>query len=382
MLSIANARVTFVSVECFFEHLAAPPSDGDYTLWDEASYIFEFNQLRGGQPIGNYDFAWYPSQKSAFWCHYLGSKALDGVPAKAAWEAMVPFRLMASPVTVAPTDLGERVIVDAYGYSYGIGVAVTIHTQQRASASLDDWQARLRDLRFQPVHRIDSNDGRGVRSVILEDMLGELLEGYRRAYYEQARTPIRSYEPISIVNLVQASGGNPAKVVDESLQRRLHAVTAWPADWENAILPPLGSYPAFLPIRTRNQVAGDALYAAARGRTIWRPALFAPQDPADGPRKRHTLSCLGHNLVASSVQAEYLRLFALGYASSAIALKRVDRPIARKAGSLLASLHNGTGTYRSSSVRAALEDASSLKEVNALIKLAGEPEIVPSAPSD
>ncbi|KQT33681.1 hypothetical protein ASG29_06625 [Sphingomonas sp. Leaf412] len=361
MTTITDARITFIAGDCFDGHLDRHYGH-DVPFTDEWMYGYVYNLVRGSSAPLRYAMPWRDSQKSGFWRHYLGDSP-GNVPAERAWRAFVPLRLMGDPEPIG-TDLGERVVIDAFGYRFGLVVAITVHVAKRAALTLDQWVERLRTL------RLGSSFVNAGTTATLPDVVTHLLDHYRACHFPGVASGTRSAEPISINTVMQAAGGDPAGPVPEPLQRQLHAVTAWPQDWQNAILPPLGQPPAFLPMRSLNGVAGDALYAATRGRTIWRPGLFARHRPQDGPQRRHTLSCLAHNLVAGAVQTEMLRLLAMRYANVDGMKRMLDTATARGVGRKLDQLRQGAGTYRSSSVKLHVEDPSSRSEVNQLLQLA------------
>lgn len=368
MLSIRDAKISFVAGASFADQMW---SEGrpEAVLWSKGLYVAEYNQLRGGQGTRGFDLAWYEGQKSSFWRFYLGGQALGTVSASSAWDAFVPLRLFIGSISVT-TDLQERVVMDVYGYELGVVVTVTVQPFKRASADLDLWVQRLRELRSDPVFRLAAREG--PIDYTIDALLGNLVEVFRLAFYGGGGASVGSYEPVTIANILQADGGAPGTAVDVDIQRRLHAVTAWPDDWAQVILPPLGDPSAFLPMRSSNKLPGDALYAARRGVAVWRPGLFAPQGGGAGRKRRHTLSCLGHNLVAGAAQAEYLRLVALAYGGQPKMRDRLDQGRIRALGSVIDGLLRGTGTtYRSAYLKRILEDGNSKDQVNALISLAG-----------
>lgn len=364
MVTINDARITFVFGECFTSQLADrnPPFPAPWEKWD---YVEVYDQIRGGN-VYNYGLPWRESQKSAFWRHYLGDSP-GSVSSLDAWGKFVPLRLVFDTRDIA-TDSGERVQIDAFGFRFGVVVALTVHVAKSASMPMESWIDRLRTLRNDAVFR----EGTEVRT--LGDVLATMLDRARASYYHGSAAGTRSAEPFSINIVLQAEGGSPAIPISQDLQRQLHAVTAWPANWQDALLPAAGP-PAFLPIRGTNQVAGDVHYAASRGRTVWRPGLFARHTPQDGPQRRHTLSCLAHNLVAGAVLSEFLRLFAIRLAAAPAIRKQIDVATVRELGAVVDRLHRGVNTFRSSSIQQQLEDSSSKEAVNALLSEAGAPRI-------
>ncbi|VVT29784.1 conserved hypothetical protein [Sphingomonas aurantiaca] len=365
MTRITDARITFIAGDCFTDHLEEGYAD-DIAFTDGWAYDDHYNQVRGaGHP--DYEMAWRDSQKSSFWRHYLGDSP-GNVPAETAWKQFVPLRLIEDH-GVVETDRGERVLVDAFGYQFGMVVAITVHVAKHSDFTIDSWVDRLRELRLGRAFQIDG------RPATLTETLSRLLDDIRQEAFPHVASGTRSAEPISVNMVLQAADGEPAQAVDTVLQRQLHAVTAWPADWRNAVLPPIGQEPAFLAMRGRNQVPGDALYAAPNGRTAWRPGLFRRHRPQDGPQRRHTLSCLGHNLVAGAVQTEMLRLLAVRVANVPATRRHLDMGILRRVGWKLDQLRRGKGTYRSSSVKLHVEEASSRAEVNDLLAAADAPLI-------
>ena len=371
MVTINDSKISFVLGSCFADHLWSTVAQP--FVWRKPNYVMEHNQLRGGGGYSDVDFAWYPSQKSAFWRYYLGGQALDEVRGPDAWEAMVPFRFDV-PRPGLETDRAERIIVDTYAYELGVVIVLTVQPFKRATASLDDWVERLRALRSDPVFLIDEKDG--PRSATVTEVLNLIAKNARGGIYGGGGASVSSAEPITIANILQADGGRPGAAPDATLQRYLHAVTAWPTDWHNVLLPALNASPPFLPQRESNRLPNDVLYSIGRSLAIWRPGLFARPLAGAGKRKRHTLSCFGHNLCAAAAQTEYLRLVSMAYAAQSKLRDRLDSGRVRAVGTLMDALIRGAGTtYRSESVRQILSDKASLEQVNQLLVLAGAKSI-------
>ncbi len=368
MVTVNDSKISFVWGSCFADHLWGDNQSAPM-LWRKPPYVLEFNQQRAGSGSGALDFAWYRGQKSAFWRHYLGGQALGEVRGSDAWEALVPFRLL-TYIPDVETDQGERIVIDTYGYELGVVVVLTVNAFKRASATLDQWVDRLSALRRDPVYLLDA--GAGARTADIVQVMDAIAKSLRDQAYGGGGASVSSNDPISIANIVQATGGIPGVPVDAILQRYLHAVTAWPGNWKTAVLPTLGASPPFLPQRATNQLPNDALYAVGRSLAVWRPGLFAPPAPGAGKRRRHTLSCFGHNLSAAAAQAEYLRLIAVAYAAQSKLRDRLDSGRVRAVGARIDALLRGAGTtYRSDSVKQILTDKNSKEQVNALLALAG-----------
>jgi len=373
MVTIKDSKISFILGSCFADHLWGDASNP--FAWSKPHYVLQYNQLRGDGPkvFADVDFPWYPGQKSAFWRYYLGGQALGEVRGPDAWDAMVPFRIL----DIAPsleTDKAERIIIDTYAYELGVVSVLTVQPFKRAKATMEDWVARLRDLRNDPVYLLD--DGTGAKNMTITEVMATLAKLARSENYGTGGASISSTTPITIANILQADGGQPGASVDVGLQRYLHAVTAWPNDWKNVLLPALTASPPFLPQRANNQLPNDVLYSVGRSLAIWRPGLFAPPVAGATKKRRHTLSCFGHNLCAAAAQAEYLRLLAMIYAAQAKVQERFDVARVRTAGALMNALIQGAGTtYRSESVRQILADRNSLVQVNKLLALAGAPVI-------
>jgi hypothetical protein len=367
MVIVRDSKISFVWGSVFADHLWGEHG-ADPALWRKPHYVLEYNRIRGGTGGPYLDFAWYEGEKSAFWRYYLGNRALAGVSGPDAWEAVVPFRIR-TQIPDVTTDLGERVVIDTYGHELGVTVVLTVQPFKRATAPLADWVARLTQLRRDPVYLLvgDPNQAHMTLAQVL-DAIGQKL---RLDNYAGGGASVTSYEPISIANILQASGGRPRVKVDQTLQRHLHAVTAWPIHWQTVALPSLDASPPFLPVGGSNRFDNDALYVSGRGIAVWRPGLFAPPDPGSG-RRRHTLSCLGHNLSAAAAQAEYFRLVAVAYAAQKKLQDRLDIGRVRAIGSRIDALLSGAGTtYRSRAVRQLLADPNSRTQVNALLAMVG-----------
>ncbi|MDB5583733.1 MAG: hypothetical protein JWR80_8909 [Bradyrhizobium sp.] len=364
---IEIARLSFVAGQCFFEHRARVPAPAEPVLWRRAYYSRAYNLIQGGQAQPRFAQAWRRGQQSSFWSHYLGGRALSGVDADSAWRALVPMRLIdpAAPA-LATDDPRERVIVDCYGYPNGLTAAVTIQSPARVTMDLGHWPDRARQLRRTSVFTLSEQAKGPPTPPGIDAAIAALLDWYRNAYYGPVAEIFGSSDTISVGAVIKASGIDPAAPIDADLHRLLYAVTAWPVDWQQAVLPDLTSPDVLLPVGARNVAAGDAFYAARRGRTLWRPSLFG-YVPAPGEPPTHTLSCLAHNVLAGTVQAETLRVFALGLAGSPSAAGILDDEELNRAATLIDAMLRGVQTYRSSSLRALLQDSGSRAEVNALL---------------
>lgn len=364
MISIHDSKITFIWGSCFADHLWADGGHPQFA-WRKPHYVVEYNRQRAGGGFSDIELAWYPGQKSAFWRYYLGGQALGEVRAADAWDAMVPFRVLMDAPEIE-TDRAERIVIDRYAYEMGGVVVLTVQPFKRAAVSLDDWVERLRALRTDPVFLLDTCPA-GIQEVMVA-----LANAMRTDVYGSGGTSVASADPISIANILQASGGSAGAAVDAVLQRYLHAVTAWPDDWKAVNLPSLDASPPFLPQRANNHLPNDVLYSVGRNLAIWRPGLFAPPAAGAGKRRRHTLSCFGHNLSAAAAQAEYLRLVSVAYAAQAKLRDRLDTGRVRCVGERIDALVRGAGTtYRSDSVKQILEDKNSREQVNAMLLLAG-----------
>lgn len=373
MVIINDSKISFIWGSCFADHLWGDA--GNPFAWWKPHYVMQYNQLKGAGPgaFQDVDFPWYPGQKSAFWRYYLGGQGLGDVRGGDAWDAMVPFRIF----DIAPhleTDKAERIVIDTYAYELGVVIVLTVQPFKRAKVTMDEWVARLQDLRNEQVYLLDN--GSGAQAMTIKEVMASLASNARSDVYGSGGASVSSTAPITIANILQAEGGQPGAAVDVALQRYLHAVTAWPDDWKNVNLPPLETSPPFLPQRSNNQLPNDVLYSVGRGLAIWRPGLFARPVSGATRKRRHTLSCFGHNLCAAAAQAEYLRLFAMIYAAQQKLRERFDVGRARTAGALVDALLRGDGTtYRSESVRQILADRNSQAQVNQLLKLAEVPTI-------
>ncbi len=181
-----------------------------------------------------------------------------------------------------------------------------------------------------------------------EEALGAILDWHRDVYFGASGDRWQSAEPLTIGAVIKGEGVDLTAPINDDMHRVLHAVTSWPEDWRHADLPVLKDY--CLRVSMKNSSIGDALYAVGRGRTLWRPALFSLKS---APKPLHKLSCLAHNMLAGAVQAESLRLFALGLdASDPAAQKKIlSTDFVDTAANLLHRMRLGMKTYRSTSIQ-------------------------------
>ncbi|MDB5577715.1 MAG: hypothetical protein JWR80_2891 [Bradyrhizobium sp.] len=363
---ITNSRLTMIGGQAFFEHLNDFSQYLPDRPWLPADYGDIFGKLRGGPGHSRYAFPWRDSQRSAFWREYAGSTALSQISAEQSIELLIPLRLTPAQAPVVRVTNGrERLFFDVYGYPHGPVVALTVQLPPGVALSPDDWRDRLRALRLTGCYDVTLPGAAAQTGCTAKEVLDALLEWYRPQYYGAVKAFTASSDPFSIVAVIQGQGVDSSipLATRADLQRILNAVTAWPVNWEAMQVPPLAE--ASLPVSSTNVSSGDALYAAKRGRTLWRPALFTYRAPAGA--RLHTLSCLMHNHIAGAVQAESLRLFAVGYAATK-ANKRGGIPARLRANvaTQIDRLWRGDQTYRSSSIKLHLEDKSSLAQVNLL----------------
>jgi hypothetical protein len=288
---------------------------------------------------------------------------LAGVSADSAWRGMVPFRLT-NPLQpkVESDNAAERVFYDVYGYPHGVVAAITIQSPRSSVETLGAWRDRTRRLRLDRPFSVTAAGAPAQAGLGASAALDAILDWHRETYYGPIAERYRSVDPISIGVVIQGDGVNPTAPISAEIHRALYAVTSWPKDWQTVALPKLQEH--CLGVSSLNAATGDALYAARRGRTLWRPGLFSIQNAG---KRLHTLSCLAHNLVAGAVQAESLRLFAQGFAASPAAQKQFRSDLVDTAAELLDRMRRGVQTYRSASIQSIIEDPSSKAEVNALL---------------
>lgn len=364
---ITNSRLTLVSGQVFLEH------EGDWQRglpnhpWMATDFTRIFQQLRGGSGHIRYAFPWRDSQRSGFWRAYCGASSLGQVSAESAWELLVPLRLVPTPRPAVRAESGARVFYDIYGYPFGLVATLTIQLPSGAPSAVGEWREAMRALRMGSSFRLTPPGGAETTPLSAGELLSALLDWHRGEFFGPIATYTASAEEFSVAAVIQGDGVDP--LIDlaarPDLQRTLNAVTAWPLNWQAARPPELVD--ARLPASSTNSSVGDALYAARRGRTLWRPGLFTYRAPPGA--RLHTLSCLAHNLVAGSVQAEALRLFAMHYATlDKGRMARIPVRLRAAAAKQIERLWYGRETYRSSSVQRLLQDASSLAQVNALLK--------------
>lgn len=367
-VEITNARFNLLAGEAFFEHFGAAPRSVPERFWLPADYGAIFGQLRGGAGSTRYAMPWRSSQRNTFWKAYCEQTPATQISTDLAIRLMVPLRLVPGSVPIISVSGGaERVYCDVFGFPHGLVAALTIQTSAKPTLSIDQWRDRLRELRLEPVFAVTLPGTAPAVGVTAADMFETVLRWFRDEYFGPIAVASPSEAPFSIASVIQATGVDPETPLASlsGLQQSLNAVTAWPINWEAATLPPLDQ--AVLPASASlNPSAGDALYAARRGRVLWRPALFTYQSRAT--HRLHTLSCLSHNLLAASIQAESLRLFAIRFAALSPSEQAAIPPfLAPRAATLISRLWHGDQTYRSSSVKRQLGDPASLAQVNALL---------------
>lgn len=373
--TITNARLNILWGEAFFEHLSGPSRALPDQPWLGADYRRIFGQLRGGAGNARFALPWRDGQRSSFWKAYCEQTPVSQISSEQAFRLLVPLRLTAAGrPTVKVTVGGERLFYDVYGFPHGLVATLTIQTVGGAQMSVEQWRDRMRELRMGPCLSLDLPGEPPRAGLRAQDVLEALVSWHREQYFGSIAAVAQSDRPFSIATVIQGSGVDPATPLanQPDLQRSLHAVAAWPVAWAAAALPPLSE--ASLETSSLNSSAGDALYAAGRGRVLWRPLLFTY--PTNANHRLHSLSCLAHNLLAASVQAESLRLFAIRFAAVTPAERGAIPPVLRQLAALrLSCLWRGDQTYRSASVKRQLGDANSLAHLNMFLTAEGVPPI-------
>lgn len=364
---ITNARLNILSGEAFFEQFAAGPRPLPEQFWMAADYNNIFRKLRGGTGYPGYAIPWRDGQRSTFWKAYCAQTPVSQISTELAAQMMVPLRLMPSTRPVVRISTGsERLYYDVYGFPHGLVASLTIQTAAGTVLSVDQWRDRMRALHMTPSFTMQLPGEPPQLDLRAKDVLEALIRWHRERYFGAIAVASPSETPFSIVVVIQGSGVDPSVAIGSNLdlQKTLNAVTAWPVNWEAATIPPLAD--AVLPASSINASPGDALYAARRGRALWRPLLFTY--PSSASHRLHSLSCLAHNLLAASIQAESLRLFAVRFAALSEAERAIVPPLLRqRAATLIGRLWRGEQTYRSASVKLLIGDRSSLAQVNQLL---------------
>ena len=232
--------------------------------------------------------------------------------------------------------------------------------------TLGEWRDRTRRLRLDRPFSVTA-DGDAQVGLNAAEALEAIVDWHRDKYFGKVNGRYQSAEPVTIGAVIKGEGVNLSAPVDEDIHRALFALTSWPEDWQHADLPVLKEH--CLRVSAKDRSIGDALYAVGRGRTLWRPALFSLRSAGGAAKRLHKLSCLAHNMLAGAVQAESLRLFALGFnAAAPVAQKRIiNTDLVDTAAKLLDRMRRGVQTYRSSSIQSLIEDPDSKAEVNALL---------------
>lgn len=370
---ITYARLNIVSGEAFFEQFGTAAPTVPDAFWLPGGYGDIFRKLRGGPGYPGFAMPWRDGQRSTFWKAYCEQTPVNQISTELAARTMVPLRLVAADRPgVRITDGAERLFYDVNAFPHGLVVSLTIQTS--AVLSLDEWRDRMRALQLEPCFALKLHGVAGEAGLRARDLLEQLVAWHRDRYFGPIAVTSQSEMSLAIATVIQGSGVDPSVSLASSpdLQKMLNAIAALPVNWPAATLPSLDD--AILPASSINASPGDALYAARRGRILWRPALFTY--PANASHRLHSLSCLAHNILAASVQAESLRLFAIRYAALSDAERDMIPPIVRnRAAILIGRMWRGDQTYRSASVKRQIKDSGSLAQVNALLTAEQVPPI-------
>ncbi len=300
-----------------------------------------------------------------FWIHYLGKdpKNVDG---QWALNKLTPFHTR-FPISIKPHSKWIGIIADGFVYPHGIGLVLTLVLRfdrdpwppggvQSGDAARSALQAYYDEL-----YKIAWNGGESV-SRRFSELTDALLDHLHDQVLGSGANPgERTKIPFVLAAVVRGDTDSIAKPPPEfgDVHRMLQGMSGLRKTWENDKLSPLQE--AHLRVR-RSAPDGDLLYHTSRGRAVWFPSSFT--------EKRayiRSSGCYHRNLTLLHLQTEAL-LQALAV-RRALLDKGVKVPdllaqIAKDGAQQLSSMYRSDdASYRSSSVRAYLDETPSEKKL-------------------
>ena len=359
MAELQAIQTSLIYSETVIEALTGELTSPPYSfLVNRFAYSQKFDETRTSRG-GDVEPPWPDKIGRSFWGYYFEEqRPLEAIRGQQAWRGVAPFRHR-FPLKVTAVPGNVRGAPEAFVYPHG--VAVVINLILRGSFAPED--AATLAMRLRRGHEFNVEGE--AQPLVLDAVADRALGALRQAAFGPAPVGRRPQFPFSVTTVVLGKDVDDANLPAEggAEHRFLEAVTTWAPTWKTAALPKLAD--ATLPTRRSGAPAGHIVYRRDRGRAVWFPGAFTM--PTGQVR---TLTCYHRNLVLASLQVESLGGFAAASArflAEGGKLNDAYYDAATRAGDVLGRFYGGAPSiYRSHSVRAQLEDATLVADVNAM----------------
>jgi hypothetical protein len=241
-------------------------------------------------------FPWPQPNRQRFWYNYLEREtSLTDLSANRAWKALIPFR-WEIPCTLSSTAWPGTLHGEVFLYPHAIALVINVFARD-VTWPLTNMVTRLRSLvnrePIQATWEDGSHDEARLSSLV--DMM--FLRIRRTLHIEQLDYRREHADPFTLVMPLRASGmtnSDQKLSARGAIRRALHALVYWAANEHTSELGKLSDH--LVELRNGEPI-GHAIYANARGRSLWLPANFSE------PQR---LNCYHRNLTYASLQVESL----------------------------------------------------------------------------
>jgi hypothetical protein len=331
------------------------------SLIQSTEYEQAFADARSQPQVGPLAVPWdvsKPYRIQYFWTYYFGNVSPHLVQPLDAWRKLVPLRRPAG-MKVKAAWLPGSVRFHAFHYPHALALVALVDL--KADLSIGDAVDKAQEIgHFGEFDATFDNDPT-VRQNTLAGLAAETQDRMRAATFGPAFPVGEKWPPFSLATVVQAEGGpddGTATPENSDLHHALDGFCTGHRDWRQT--PPIPLQQA--KISTRRAPASHLLYGLNRGRVVWFPSSFLPNE-----RRLYTLGCYHHNLLFASLQTDCL-LALIAMADHLGDLNRLSPPmqtLVRSGADLTGRLYKGDSTcYRSQSPRRQIDDSARVNVVN------------------
>lgn len=364
---ITDIRFSFIETETLADVLAdVKPAVIPYAfLLGQASYQSALANAIAAK--GNRTLPWQDDFGKLFWYYYLQRKSDFSITSKEAWLGLVPLQEPPMGTAVAPWLPAGEIEIRPYVYPWGVAAVIDVHAWGEWSIE----EAVALGLQVRDTGRFDWTTGGKTVPLSMNALMSSVL-GLLRAQAFGAMTGAQSAGMFSVATVQDARDAvSDAPIEDQStLHRALYALSSWSPLWNDAKKKIDAIHDRRIHTKPSVTATAHVVYGTARGRAVWLPAGF----PSSDPKPKVNPFCYHRNLVSSALQTESLCALAesaktiLDKGQTLASQSVVYDKCTERASGILGRLHGGdTGTYRSMSVRAQMQDRF-FAQVNALRK--------------
>lgn len=303
---------------------------------------------------------WEVRPGSRFWFYYLGAKTLEDVSGATAWRFNVPLRL--GPLArIHFAQLGQvRARSECFYFPFGLAQVLTLDIGE--SLSLSDMIDLAIDLTGERMATVEWGETTE-QQVKFNTLSKELFKRYRRfAIGEAVVDGLTSARPFTISTVVKGAEefADSNKIAEGGIiHRSLEGLVSRIDNWKDfSPLPSLEE--RRLPLGLAQ--SSDFLYGNRRGRAVWFPRRFQP-DNSGG-----SMACYHRNLVLAAALVEMVCLFCRKsnqIIKSGGDLGPTHRSVLRLAAQNLANLYQGeNSSYRTNSAKHHIDKSPWFEDVN------------------